>query len=126
MTGELKIEVGGLAARGWLNDTDTATKVLEILPLTSPVNVWGEEIYFSIPVKTGPEDARETVELGDIAYWPQGNALCIFFGTTPVSQGDEIRPISPVNVVGRVEVDRDLYRGLLQELERGAEISISV
>ena len=125
MRRELKITAGGLEAKVWLNDTDTASKVCAILPITSEVNVWGEEIYFAIPVKTGLEDARETVDLGDIAYWPQGNALCIFFGRTPVSEGDEIRPVSPVNIIGRIEGDRALLHSLLAEFRKGVGITIS-
>ena len=103
MSTEVKIIVGELEVAGWLNETTTASKVLEILPITANVNLWGDEIYFSIPVEVGVENAQETVNLGDIAYWPQGKAMCIFFGKTPISEGDEIRPISPVNVIGRIE-----------------------
>ena len=121
----LKIRVGELEADAWLNDSNTASRFIEILPITSAVNVWGEEIYFEIPMETGPEDARETVNLGDIAYWPQGNALCMFFGTTPASEGDEIRPISPVNVMGNIEGDHELYFELLGKLKQGEVITIS-
>ncbi|HEY49147.1 MAG TPA: hypothetical protein G4O13_03795 [Dehalococcoidia bacterium] len=121
----LKIRVGELEADAWLNETGTAARVIEILPINSSVNVWGEEIYFSIPVEAGLEDARETVELGDIAYWPRGNALCVFFGSTPVSEGDEIRPASPVNIIGRIEGDSELFHKLLENLKRGEEIAIS-
>ena len=124
MNRELRVRAGDIEARAWLNDTDTASKVFGILPVSSQVNVWGEEIYFAIPVETGLEDARETVDLGDIAYWPQGNVLCIFFGKTPVSEGDEIRPISPVNIIGRIEGDRDLFRDLLTQFQEGAGITI--
>ena len=124
MRREGKITVGELEVKAWLNETDTAAKVFEILPITSKVNIWGDEIYFPVPVETGLEDERETVDLGDIAYWPQGNALCMFFGRTPVSEGDEIRPISPVNIIGRVEGDRDLFQQLLSKLKRGEDISI--
>ena len=125
MTREVKIAAGELEARAWLNDTETASKVFGILPLTLEVNVWGDEIYFAIPVETGLEDARETVDLGDIAYWPQGNALCIFFGRTPVSEGDEIKPVSPVNIIGRIEGDRALFHSLLAEFRKGVGITIS-
>ena len=125
MKRDLTITAGETEARAWLNDTETASKVCGILPISSEVNVWGEEIYFEIPVMTGLEDARETVELGDIAYWPQGNALCIFFGRTPVSEGDEIRPISPVNIIGRIEGDRDLFGRLLKEFRQGSHITIA-
>ena len=124
MTKRLKLSVGGIEASAWLNDTDTARKVFEILPIASSVNVWGDEIYFAIPVQADPEQPRETVELGDIAYWPQGSALCVFFGRTPVSEGDEIRPISPVNVVGRIEGDSRLFRQMLEKLKQDEHISI--
>lgn len=124
MSREITIRAGKLEAKGMLNDTETALKIFNILPINSAVNVWGEEIYFTIPVRMGEENAKETVGLGDIAYWPEGSALCIFFGTTPVSKGDEIRPISAVNVVGKVEGDRKIYQELLDEFERGENISI--
>lgn len=124
MTKRLKLSVGDVEASAWLNDTDTARKVMEALPIASSVNVWGDEIYFAIPVHTDPEQPRETVELGDIAYWPQGSALCVFFGRTPVSEGDEIRPISPVNVVGRIEGDSRLFRQMLEKLKQDEHISI--
>ena len=124
MNRELRVRAADLEARAWLYDTDTASKVFGILPISSEVSVWGEEIYFAIPVETGLEDARETVDLGDIAYWPQGNALCIFFGKTPVSEGDEIRPISPVNIIGRIEGDQGLFRDLLTQFQGGAGITI--
>ncbi len=104
MSRQIKISVGGLEVEGWLNETDTANKVWEILPITGTVNLWGDEIYFSIPLETGLEnDARETVSIGDIAYWPQGPAMCIFLGKTPISRGNEIRPASAVNVIGSIE-----------------------
>ncbi len=125
MKREVKIRVGDLEAYAWLNETDTAAKVFEILPITSSVNVWGDEIYFRIPVETDLENAKETVSLGDIAYWPQGNALCIFFGRTPVSEGEEIRPASPVNIIGGVEGDRESFHELLGKFKRGEEITIN-
>ena len=116
----IKITVGEIEVEGWLNETDTASKVLESLPITGTVNLWGDEIYFSIPVEAGLENARETVSLGDIAYWPQGKALCIFLGKTPVSRGDEIRPISPVNILGSIEgVEK-----LLGKVAQGETITI--
>ena len=98
----IKIRLGSLDLDAQLTDSETARKILDVLPLESRFNKWGEEIYFSIPVMTGPEDGVETVEVGDIGYWPPGQAFCIFYGRTPASQGDEIRPASPVNIVGRV------------------------
>ena len=120
MSTEIKISVGGVEVDGWLNETDTASKVLDVMPITGEVNLWGDEIYFTIPVETGPEDARETVSVGDIAYWPQGNAMCIFLGKTPISRGDEVRPISPVNIIGGIEgVEK-----LLGKVKQGEEIII--
>lgn len=110
MKRKIKIVVGKVELEAWLNETKTATKVFEALPLKSSVNTWGDEIYFTIPVDAQPEDAKELVDLGDIAYWPPGKAMCIFFGKTPISRGDEIRPASPVNIIGKVEGDYKLLR----------------
>jgi len=124
MRREVTVRVGELEVKAWFNETDTATKVFDVLPITANVNVWGDEIYFTIPVETGLEDAREIVNIGDIAYWPQGNALCVFLGRTPISEADEIRPISPVNVIGGIEGDGGLFQKLLGEFRRGRDITI--
>ncbi|AGT35488.1 MAG: cyclophilin-like family protein [Thermofilum sp.] len=76
-------------------------------PFESRVNLWGEEIYFSTPARVAQEVAQDVVDVGDVAYWPPGRALCIFFGPTPVSRGSEIRPASPVNVIGKVIGDTE-------------------
>jgi hypothetical protein len=120
MRRKINVVVGKLDLEAWLNETKTATKVFEALPITSTVNTWGDEIYFTIPVSAGPEDAKELVSLGDIAYWPSGKAMCIFFGKTPISRGDEIRPASAVNIIGKVEGD---YRSL-KKVKDGEEITI--
>ena len=120
MKRKLKISAGKVELEAWLNDTNTATKVFEALPITSTVNTWGDEIYFTIPVDAKPEDAKELVSLGDIGYWPPGKAMCIFFGKTPISRGDEIRPASPVNIIGKVEGD---YRSL-KKVKDGEKITI--
>lgn len=80
-----------------LNESRTPEQIWNALPLSGPVSTWGEEIYFRISVKALPEDEKELVELGDVAYWSPGSAFCIFFGPTPTSQDDEIRPASAVN-----------------------------
>ncbi len=103
MPHDIRIAAGGVEIGAVLNDTATASGVMGVLPIRARMNLWGEEIYFQIPLEKEEEDARETVTVGDIAYWPQGNALCIFLGTTPISRGNEVRPISPVNVIGRTE-----------------------
>lgn len=89
---------------------DTAKKIWEALPVEARANTWGDEIYFGVPVDADPENPREVVELGDLAYWSPGNAFCIFFGRTPASRGDEIRPASAVNVFGRVEGDPKVFK----------------
>jgi hypothetical protein len=120
MRRKIKIVVGKLELEAWLNETKTASKVFEALPITSTVNTWGDEIYFTTPVDAKPEDAKELVSLGDIAYWPPGKAMCIFFGKTPISRGDEIRPASAVNIIGKVEGDLKL----LKKVKDGEEITI--
>jgi len=88
----------------------TAKAITEALPLEAKASTWGDEIYFTIPVDAEPENPREVVEMGDLGYWPPGSAFCIFFGRTPASRGDEIRPASPVNVFGRMESDPKVFR----------------
>ena len=104
ITGELKVEAE-------LNDSKTAQVIWDALPIESNNNLWGEEIYFSIPVKAGQEKgAREVVSAGELGYWPPGNAFCIFFGPTPASRGDEIRAASAVNIIGKVSSDSKVFR----------------
>jgi len=87
----------------------TTKAIWEKLPLEARANRWGEEIYFSIPVHVAEENAQETVSSGDLGYWPPGNSFCIFFGPTPISRGNEIRPADPVNVFGRVIGDPKVF-----------------
>jgi hypothetical protein len=75
-----------------------------------PGKTWGDEVYFAIPVTAKPESSRETVEPGDLGYWPPGSAFCIFFGPTPASCGAEIRPASAVNVFGRIRGDATVFK----------------
>lgn len=102
---QIRIRAGDIQVTAELNDSRTADAIWKALPLSAVGNRWGDEIYFSIPVKLQEENAQATVSLGDLGYWPPGNAFCIFFGRTPVSRGQEIRPASPVNVFGRVVGD---------------------
>ncbi len=100
---KILIKAGDVEAKAELNDSATAKAIWQSLPLEGAVNTWGEEIYFRIPVSQDLEpDAKETVELGDLGYWPQGEAFCVFFGATPISGPGEIRPASSVNIVGRL------------------------
>ena len=76
------------------------------MPITGSVQTWGDEIYFSIPVEAPQaKDARDDGRKGAVAYWPPGSALCLFWGPTPMSRGDEIRPASAVNVIGTINGD---------------------
>ena len=106
----IRITAGAVKADATLDDSATARAVWDALPLAVAGQTWGDEIYFSIPVTVGPESPRETVAMGDLAFWPPGTAFCIFFGPTPASRGDEIRPASAVNVFGRVEGDPGVFK----------------
>jgi hypothetical protein len=110
MSRRISIVIGDLQVDAELNDTRTAALIWDQLPVESIYNTWGDEIYFSIPVETDPEDSVAAVQLGDLGYWPPGNAFCIFYGKTPASRGNEIRPASPVSVVGRVSGDPTVFR----------------
>jgi hypothetical protein len=112
MSGKITIEVGDIRVEAELNNTETARLIWEALPIEATTNTWGDEIYFDIPVKTGLENGVEIVDVGDLGYWPQGSAFCIFFGPTPMSRGDEIRPASAVNIVGKVIGDAQIFRGI--------------
>ena len=112
MANEMRIVAGGVSAVATMNDSATAAAIWEALPIEARGNTWGDEIYFSIPVSMPEQNGKEVVELGDIAYWPPGTAFCIFFGPTPASRGDEIRPASAVNVVGRIEGDPKIFRSV--------------
>ena len=120
MENTIKARVENLEVAIELNNTQTAGKIVDALPIESTVNLWGDEIYFDIPVACGPENQAEVVELGDVGYWPPGKALCFFFGTTPASQGDEIRPASAVNIVGRIVGDPTI----LKNVPSGAKIVV--
>ena len=106
----IRITAGQVAAVAQLNDSKTASAIWDALPLEAKAETWGDEIYFGIPVRAEADGAKEVVGLGDLAYWPPGHAFCIFFGPTPASRGNEIRPASPVNVVGRVSGDATVFK----------------
>ena len=112
MARQIKISAGSVEMTAELNDGKTADAIWDALPITARGNTWGDEIYFGIPVSVGEEDGQEVVEVGDIAYWPPGSAFCIFFGPTPASRGNEIRPASAVNVVGRVIGDARAFKAV--------------
>ncbi|MDP3721915.1 MAG: cyclophilin-like fold protein [Candidatus Omnitrophota bacterium] len=97
---------------GMLNGTPIATALLRHLPLTSTARRWGEEIYFDVPVQMPNTQPTLEVQVGDLAYWPEGPCLCIFFGKTPVSRGREPRPASAVTVVGHTAAPVALLRSI--------------
>ncbi len=121
MTRRITITAPKARFQAQLNDTATALAIMKALPIEARANRWGGEIYFSIPVDAGLETgARAVLQPGEIGYWPPGSALCLFFGRTPASEGEEIRAASAVNIVGRIE-------GLLDELWNvpdGAKITL--
>jgi hypothetical protein len=106
----IRITAGSVAADAVLDDSATSGLVWDALQLAVAGETWGDEIYFRIPVNAKPENPRETVELGDLGYWPPGAAFCIFFGRTPSSRGEEIRPASPVNVFGKLAGDPTIFK----------------
>jgi uncharacterized protein len=114
----IAIRIGTLSMEAELNETPTAQKIAAALPLRASFNTWGDEIYFAIPVDATLDDsAQEVVELGDLGYWPPGNAWCIFFGQTPVSHPGKIMPASAVNVIGKVLGDATQFKTVMRERE---------
>lgn len=110
MTTRIRITAGSASATAALDASPTARAIWNALPLEAAAQTWGDEIYFAIPVSLEEDGARAIVARGDLGYWPPGRAFCLFFGPTPASQGEEIRPASPVNVFGRVEGDPTVFR----------------
>ena len=119
---KIEISAGGVTATATLSDNATTDAIWEALPITGRANVWGDEIYFEVPVQAEQApDARADVEVGELGYWPVGSAFCIFFGPTPVSAGKKPRAASPVNVVGRVVGDATAFR----EVNAGTTVTLS-
>ena len=107
-----------------LNDTfspKTCNSILDSLPFTVNAHVWGEEIYTDeSPISQAEENAKALVDLNDVAYWPSGKAICLFFGPTPIGKKGEIKPYSPVNVVGKIT---DPEKSILENFNDGTKIS---
>ncbi len=120
MNRKIKIKAGILEVTAALNESKTAQAIWDALPIKARANTWGDEIYFSVPVNLGGEKPQELVGKGDLGYWPPGTALCLFFGPTPMSRGQEIRPASPVNVFGKIIGDPTV----LKQVRSGEEINV--
>lgn len=113
---------GGVKAAAMLEDNPELEKLLESSPFSSEAERWGDEIYFELPVKLDLKGERTEMEVGEVAYWPPGNALCLFFGPTPISKGDKPVAYSPVKPLGKI------IEGLmdLRKVKDGEEVRVEV
>jgi uncharacterized protein len=99
----------------------TVKSFLDNLPFTVGINLWGDEIYTDeSPINVGEENAQSLVDLFDVAYWPSGKAICLFYGPTPIGNKNEIKPYSPVNVVGKIS---NADKQILSELKDGRKVT---
>lgn len=119
---KITIQADSISMHADLNDNQTARQIWEALPIEGQANLWGEEIYFAIPVDANQDaGARADVDVGELGYWPVGSAFCIFFGPTPASSGDRPRAASPVNIIGNVIGDATQFR----KVKSGARVILS-
>jgi|TARA_B110000438_G_scaffold149920_1_gene144207 hypothetical protein len=112
MDRKVNIKFNSIAVTAILNTSITSNLIWNKLPISSSTNTWGDEIYFTIPVSDEERDSKEVVDLGDIGYWPPGNAFCLFFGQTPLSSEGKIKPASPVNIIGKLEGDVNILKSV--------------
>lgn len=119
---KIRFQIGDVTLDAELLDTPTAKSVAAALPIKSSAMTWGEEVYFSVPFSVAREkDARAVVTPGEIAFWPDGPAIAIGFGRTPISQGDECRLASPCNIFAKALSDVKA----LGKVRAGAKIQVT-
>ncbi len=119
---EIVIRAGSVEIRARLLDTPTAERIWEALPIRASAQMWGHEVYFQAPFSTVAEpDAREVVSAGEIAFWPDGDAIAIGFGPTPMSRRGEIRLASPCNIWALALDDVSL----LKSVHAGEEVVVA-
>jgi len=110
---KIRITVQDIMLNAQLFDTQCAKEIAGALPIITSSHEWGDEFYFEIPVNMpSDETATTVVKVGDIGYWPPGNALAIFFGPTPMSKGIDPVPASAVNLVGKINGDATVLKSL--------------
>jgi len=101
--------------------SQTVKLFLKNLPFSVGVNLWGEEIYTDeSPIKMGSENAQPLVQLNDVAYWPTGKAICLFYGPTPIGKKGEIKPYSPVNIIGKI---KNANKEILSKIQSGTTVT---
>ena len=105
MERKIKIKLNKLEVVAELNDSRIARLIWESLPIKASIEKWGDEIYFPIPVRAEIDNPQDVVEKGDLGYWPDGHCFCIFYGLTPISTKDQIKPASSVEIVGKISGD---------------------
>ena len=120
MKRQIIIKAGPVEAKAEIDDSKTADAIWKALPIKGTANLWGDEVYFEIPVELNLENGKELVSAGDLGYWPTVSCFCIFFGPTPMSKGNEIRPASAVNVFGKVIGDAKMFK----QVKEGALITV--
>ena len=120
MSRKIRIIAGKIERITLLNDSSMAEVLWRSLPIEASANRWGDEIYFPVPVRKSEGERKEVVNKGDIAFWPPGGAFCIFFGPTPISKGEEIRPAGEVILLGKIEEGVEAFK----EVENGERIRI--
>lgn len=103
MSRKINIKIDNKEIFAELNSSITADKIWDALPIEAIGNLWGEEVYFSTNINSSIDDTSKViVEIGDLGFWPPNNAFCIFYGKTPLSTDEEIRPASAVNIIGKL------------------------